>query len=91
MAAIQDAVKTATLQLVRPAGSRLRERAKSGRRRLAMRLWLETAHLHVAPSRRIADRARELEALGFGSLDALHLAFAEEAAAGWFVTTDDRS
>jgi hypothetical protein len=28
--------------------------------------------------------------LGFGPLDALHLAFAEASAARWFVTTDDR-
>jgi len=28
--------------------------------------------------------------MGFGPLDALHLAFAEQAATRWFVTTDDR-
>ena len=35
-------------------------------------------------------RARELVAWAFGPLDALHLAFAEQADARWFVTTDDR-
>ncbi len=36
------------------------------------------------------ERARLLTGLGFGPLDALHLAFAEQAQARWFVTTDDR-
>ena len=37
-----------------------------------------------------AARARLLTAIGFKPLDALHLAFAEQAAARWFVTTDHR-
>ena len=43
-------------------------------------------------SRRVRrrTRARELAALGFGLLEALHLVFAEQAKARWFVTTDDR-
>ena len=28
--------------------------------------------------------------MGFGPLDAMHLAFAEASAARWFATTDDR-
>lgn len=36
------------------------------------------------------DRARELAALGFGALDALHLACAEASGADVFLTTDDR-
>jgi hypothetical protein len=28
--------------------------------------------------------------VGFGAIDAVHLAFAEAAAARWFATTDDR-
>lgn len=35
------------------------------------------------------DRAKELETLGFHSLDALHLACAEQATAEVFLTTDD--
>lgn len=35
-------------------------------------------------------RAKELTALGFHELDALHLAAAESAEVAWFVTTDDR-
>ncbi len=38
----------------------------------------------------VDERARLLTRLGFGPLDALHLAFAEQAQARWFVTTDDR-
>ena len=34
-------------------------------------------------------RARELVALGLRPLDALHVAFAEQARARWFVTCDD--
>jgi hypothetical protein len=34
--------------------------------------------------------ACEFSAIGFGSYDALHLAFAEQAAADIFLTTDDR-
>ena len=40
--------------------------------------------------RRLATRLWLDAALGFGPLDALHLAFAEQSAARWFVTTDDR-
>ncbi|HUP21807.1 MAG TPA: PIN domain-containing protein [Thermoanaerobaculia bacterium] len=35
-------------------------------------------------------RAAALVALGFPPLDALHLALAEQAAAAWFLTCDDR-
>ena len=91
VAAILDAVKAGTIQLVHsPAHDFENERNPREDRRLATRLWLETARLRVATSSRVTDRAKNLEALGFGALDALHLAFAEEAAAGWFVTTDDR-
>jgi predicted nucleic acid-binding protein len=38
----------------------------------------------------VEARAREIAALGFGPLDALHLAFAERAEARWFVTCDDK-
>src|ERR1700751_847266 len=36
------------------------------------------------------ERARTLEALGFGALDALHLACAEQAFVYVLLTTDDR-
>jgi predicted nucleic acid-binding protein len=59
-------------------------------RRLTVRLWLQAATISVETSPAITARGTELSALGFGTLDALHLAFAEAAAARWFVTTDDR-
>jgi hypothetical protein len=37
----------------------------------------------------IFQRAAEVRALGFRDMDALHLSFAESAAADYFVTTDD--
>ncbi len=44
----------------------------------------------AALSPRSFERARALEALGFGAFDALHLAAAEHAGVDVFLTTDDR-
>jgi len=44
----------------------------------------------VLINKSIAKRALELEALGFGAYDALHLACAEQADVDVFLTTDDR-
>ena len=38
----------------------------------------------------IKARAKQLGALGFGGLDALHIACAESARCDWLLTTDDR-
>lgn len=90
-AAILDQVQTETFRLVRsPAHDFENERNPREDRRLATRLWLETATVSVTSSPAAADRPRALAAFGFGPLDALHLAFAEASAARWFVTTDDR-
>jgi predicted nucleic acid-binding protein len=59
-------------------------------RRLAAALWIDGAGVDVPLDADIEPRAGELAALGFGPLDALHLAFAERAEAGWFVTCDDK-
>jgi hypothetical protein len=59
-------------------------------RRLAAALWLQTAARSVELAPTVDEPARLLAGLGFGPLDALHLAFAEHAQARWFVTTDDR-
>jgi predicted nucleic acid-binding protein len=59
-------------------------------RRLAAALWLQKAGVSVELSQAVDEGARLLTGLGFGPLDALHLAFAEQAEARWFVTTDDR-
>jgi predicted nucleic acid-binding protein len=91
VAAILEMTQAGALKLVHsPAHDFENERNPREDRRLATRLWLETAEVSVAASSAIADRARALAALGFGPLDALHLAFAEASAARWFVTTDDR-
>ena len=91
VAAILDAAEAGTFQIVRsPAHDFENERNPREDRRLATRLWLNAAAASVTASAAAATRARELAALGFGPLDALHLAFAEHAAARWFVTTDDR-
>jgi hypothetical protein len=91
VAAILDMAQAGTVDLVRlPAHDFENERNPREDRRLATRLWLETATVSVAASPAAAGRSRALAALGFGPLDALHLAFAEASAARWFVTTDDR-
>jgi hypothetical protein len=91
VAAILDAVTAGAFALVRsPAHDFENDRNPREDRRLATRLWLDAATTSVGTNRATAARARELSAMGFGALDALHLAFAEQAAARWFATTDDR-
>jgi predicted nucleic acid-binding protein len=58
-------------------------------RRLAAALWIDGAAVDVPLDTEVEVRARELDALGFQPLDALHVAFAERAGARWFVTCDD--
>lgn len=58
------------------------------RRRDATAL-LEFADEVVTPGPETTDRALELQRLGFGSFDALHLACAELGEANVFLTTDD--
>jgi predicted nucleic acid-binding protein len=91
VAAILEMVEDGAVQLVRsPAHDFENERNPREDRRLATRLWLEAADVSIETSPAVSERARSLAALGFGPLDALHLAFAEASAARWFVTTDDR-
>jgi len=91
VAAILDAARVGTFRIVHsPAHDFENERNPREDRRLATRLWLAAADVPVTNSPAAVSRARELTAMGFGPLDALHLAFAEDAAARWFVTTDDR-
>ena len=51
-------------------------------RRLAAALWIDGAAVDVPLDADVEARAAELVALGFGPLDALHLAFAERAGVG---------
>lgn len=91
VAELLDRVVAGAFALVRsPAHDFENERNPREDRRLATRLWLETATTRVTSTAATVARARAIETLGFDPLDALHLAFAEQAAARWFVTTDDR-
>ncbi len=90
VAAIFDMAQAGTFHLVRSPAHDFENERNPREDRIATRLWLDTATVSVAASQAATDRARALAALGFGPLDALHLAFAEASAARWFVTTDDR-
>ena len=59
------------------------------RRRIALAL-LRFATGTVSPTSATRVRAAEIQRLGFGSFDALHLAVAEQGEVGVFLTTDDR-
>jgi predicted nucleic acid-binding protein len=91
VAALLDAAERGRIRLVRsPAHDVENERNPREDRRLATRLWLQAASVRPPAGGEVPARARALAALGFAPLDALHLAFAEQSAATWFVTTDDR-
>lgn len=91
VARIFEAVENGSIQLVTSPAHRFEnDRNPREDRRLATDLWLRKASRHVEVTAEIDERARLLTNLGFGPLDALHLALAEKAKARWFVTTDDR-
>jgi predicted nucleic acid-binding protein len=91
VAALVGLAERGAIRLVRSAAHTLEnERNPREDRRLAAAIWLGAASVDVPFREAIAARARQLEPLGFGPLDALHTAYAEEAGARWLVTTDDR-
>jgi len=91
VAAVLDAAAAGRLLLVHsPAHDIENGRNPREDRRLATLLWLQTALIVVPPSAQASERARLLANAGFAPLDALHLAFAEQSSAKWFLTTDDR-
>lgn len=91
VARIFEEAESGKIQLVvSPAHHFENDRNPREDRRLATDLWLQKAGRSVDVAPAIDERARSLSTLGFGPLDALHLAFAEHARARWFVTTDDR-
>jgi predicted nucleic acid-binding protein len=91
IAAVLDATVRGHFRLVRSPAHDI-ENARNPRedRRVATSLWLDAAAVRLAVTPVTIERARALAALGLMPLDALHVAFAEAAAARWFVTTDDR-
>lgn len=91
VARIFEKVESGSIQLVvSPAHRFENDRNPREDRRLATALWLQKADRSVDATPDTDERARVLSGLGFGPLDALHLALAEKAEARWFVTTDDR-
>ncbi len=91
MARIFEKVENGSVQIVvSPAHRFENDRNPREDRRLATALWLQKADRSVDATPDVEERARLLTSLGFGALDALHLALAEKAEARWFVTTDDR-
>ena len=91
VARIFEKVENGSVQIVvSPAHRFENDRNPREDRRLATTLWLQKADRSVDATPDVEERARLLSSLGFGVLDALHLALAEKAKARWFVTTDDR-
>ena len=91
VARIFEEAENGKIQLVvSPAHRFENDRNPREDRRLATALWLQKAGRSIDLTPAIDERARLLSSVGFGPLDALHLAFAESAKARWFVTTDDR-
>ena len=91
VARIFEEAENGRIQLVvSPAHRFENDRNPREDRRLATDLWLQKAARSIDVTADVDERARLLNGLGFGALDALHLAFAENAQARWFVTTDDR-
>ena len=91
VARIFENVESGSIQLVASPAHRFEnDRNPREDRRLATALWLLKAERVVDASPDSDERARQLAGMGFGPLDALHLAFAEKAEARWFVTTDDQ-
>ena len=62
----------------------------SRERQSRVRAMLSGAHSVVALTAAAVTRAKALQAMGFRTYDALHLACAEQAAVDVFLTTDDR-
>lgn len=91
IATLIDQAERGVIRLVRsPAHVLENERNPREDRRLAAALWLGAAHVQAAMTEKAASRARQLAALGFAALDALHTAFAEGSEADWLATPDDQ-
>jgi predicted nucleic acid-binding protein len=91
IAALISCAEREQIRLVRsPAHVFENDRNPREDRRLATSAWLEAARVETQFTEQAAARGRELADLGFGALDALHLAFAETSGARWLATTDDR-
>lgn len=65
------------------------EKTSDYNRRFRIKTYLSLAKQHIELSGKIIERAQEIIKLGFGSMDALHIAMAEHSGADYFVTCDD--
>ncbi len=65
------------------------EQAPDVEQRSRVKYWLTYTHQTVTAGTDEISRMKQLEALGFKTSDALHLACAESAAVDIFLTTDD--
>lgn len=91
VAAIMALAETGEIELVRSPAHLVENDANPREdRRLATALWIDGAAVDACLIPEVEVRAAALVALGFAPLDALHLALAEQAAAAWFLTCDDR-
>ncbi len=91
VAALITHAERGTLRLVRsPAHVIENDRNPREDRRLATAIWLAGAIVQAPLNDTVRQRSRELASRGFGAVDALHVAFAEEAGADWLVTVDDQ-
>jgi len=89
VASILEAARVSKVALVRsPALALENSRNPREDRRLAAALWFDGAAINVPFSEAVAERARQLSALGVAPLDALHVAFAEAAGARFLGTCD---
>ncbi len=90
VASLIERMERGEIELVRSPALRLEnDRNPREDRRLAAAPWLDGAAVEVPLSNAVEARARELVDLGFPTLDALHVAFAEAANAQWLMTCDD--
>jgi predicted nucleic acid-binding protein len=65
------------------------EQTPDAERRLRVKLLTTLVHESVLVEQAEAERAEQLEKLGFDAYDALHIACAESGRADIFLTTDD--
>jgi len=91
MIAILDKVEEGVVELI-SSSVLLYENLKSPLvdRREYIATYLDMASVFVTADETLRERAREITQQGIAPLDALHLASAERAGVGWFVTCDDR-
>ncbi len=91
VAVVVEMAERGEVALVRSPAHDL-ENARNPRedRRLAVDEWLKLARVKIGVTSVVEARARLLEKAGLSPLDSLHVAFAEAADSGWFVTCDDR-